>query len=87
MLLRWRHQVSLMSLRLQGEGRIVHGPQRNHKLRTWFNIENHLHGFFPKRHHRIKSSQVEIVFDEIFSDLAKVLVAGQGTEPADPCQS
>jgi len=54
--------------------------------RTWLDVENHLHSFFPEWNHCTETSEIEIVFDEILSDLAEILVAWEGAEPGDPSQ-
>lgn len=59
---------------------------RRGRERTRLNIQNHLHRFFPERYHRVEPGEVKIVFDKIFCDLAEVIMAGQGTKPANPSQ-
>lgn len=55
-------------------------------MRTWFNVEHHLHSFPPERHHRVETREVEVIFDKVLRNLAEVFVAGQGAEPGDPRQ-
>ena len=56
-------------------------------MRTWFNIEHHLHSFPPEWHHGVEAREVEVIFDEVLRNLAEVFVAGQRAEPGDPRQS
>ena len=44
-------------------------------MRTWLNVENHLHRFPPEGHHRVEPREVEAVREVVLVDLAKVLVA------------
>lgn len=62
------------------------GANNDELMRTGLHVENHLHRFPPERYHRIEACEVEIIFNEVFRDLAKVFVSGQRAEPADPSQ-
>jgi hypothetical protein len=53
---------------------------------TGLNIEHHLQRFLEERDHRVQTGQVEVIFDELFCDLAEVFVPREGAEPADPRQ-
>lgn len=75
MLRQSKHQESWPSLHLRHRQEdMTHlGRGRN---RTRLNIQNHLHRFFPEGYHRVEPSEIEIVFDKIFCDLAEVIMAG-----------
>ena len=79
-----------MCLRLKAQSNKVNEPLETITTRyrhTWLNVQHHFHGFLPKRNHGIQSGQVEVIFNEIFCDFTKVLVAGKGTKPTNPRQS
>jgi len=52
--------------------------------RTWFYVKDHLHCLFPEGDHGAKTSEVEVIFNEVFGYLAEVFVAGERAEPGDP---
>ena len=52
---------------------------------TRLDIEDHLHPLLPEWYQGVQAGEIEIIFDEIFRNLAEVLVSWQGAEPADPC--
>ena len=43
-------------------------------MRTWLYIQDHFHIFPPEWDHCIEASQIEIIFNEILRNLAKVFV-------------
>jgi predicted secreted Zn-dependent protease len=43
---------------------------------TGLDIKHHFKRLLPKWHHTIKSCEVEIVFDELLADFAKVFMTG-----------
>jgi hypothetical protein len=53
-------------------------------LRTWLDIQYHFHRFLPEWYHGAESCKIEIILNEVFSNLAKVFVAWERTEPRDP---
>lgn len=55
-------------------------------MRTWFDVQDHLHRLPPERNHRIETSEVEVILNEVLRNLTEVFVSRQRTEPADPRQ-
>lgn len=55
-------------------------------MRTWFDVQDHLHSLPPEWNHRIEASEVEVIFNKVLRNLAEVFVSRQRTEPADPRQ-
>lgn len=54
--------------------------------RTRFDVQDHLERLLVERHQGDQAREVEVVLDEVFRDLGKVLVPGQGAEPRNPGQ-